>query len=91
VAISTAHYILAANTRVQIVGPDTQPQHVCVHNHEHSSNSEIYIGGGDVTVANGIHAQATLTSQLVLPPGEALYAISDTSGVELHIMVIKQD
>jgi hypothetical protein len=90
-AITTAQFTLGANTRTQIVGPDIQPQHVCIHNHEHSSNSTVYIGGGDVTVANGIHAQATLTSQITLPPGDALYAISDTANVVLHVMVIKQD
>lgn len=89
--ISTHHYTLPANSRVQVVPPDVQPQHVCIHNHEHASNSTIYIGGADVTTSNGIHAQATLTSQIEIGPGDSLWAISDTANVKLHIMIIKQD
>lgn len=89
--ISTYQYTLPANSRVQIVSPDTQAQHVCIHNHEHASNSTIYIGGADVTTSNGIHAQATLTSQITIGPSDSLWAISDTANVVLHVLIIKQD
>lgn len=88
--ITTAHYSVGL-TRVQIVPPDIQPQHVCIHNHEHSSSGEVFIGGGDVTIANGVHAQATLTSQMTLEPGDSLWAVADTEGQELHILISKQD
>lgn len=88
--ISTAHYLVGL-TRVQIVGPDTQSQHVCIHNHEHAENSHVYIGGADVTINNGIHAQSTLTSQITIGPGDALYAVADTADCELHVLVQKQD
>jgi hypothetical protein len=80
-----------SGVRQMIVAPNTQPQHVCIHNHEHSSNSVVVIGGNDVNMTNGIHAQATLTSQVTIGPGDSLHAMSDTNGVELHVMVIKQD
>lgn len=89
--ISTSHYTLPKNSRVQIVQPDIMSQHVCIHNHEHSSNSTIYIGGPDVTTSNGIHAQATLTSQITIGPSDSLWAISDTADVVIHVLVIKQD
>lgn len=88
--ITTAHYTLTAGVRTKIVSADTMPQHVCIHNHEHSSSSTVYIGGSDVTVSNGIHAQATLTSQITIGPGDDLWAIADAEAV-LHILVIKQD
>ena len=88
--ISTAHYSIGT-ARSLIVEPQPMSQHVCIHNHEHASNSTVYIGASDVTVGNGIHAQATLTSQVIIGPGDALYAIADTEGCELHVMVIKQD
>lgn len=66
-------------------------QHVCIHNHEHSSNSNVYIGAEDVTVENGIHAQSTLTSQITIGPGDALYAVADTADCELHVLVVKED
>ena len=88
--ITTAHYSVGL-TRVQIVAPDIQPQHVCIHNHEHSSSGEVFIGGSDVTIANGIHAQATLTSQMTIEPGDSLWAVADTAEQELHILISKQD
>ena len=88
--ITTAHYSVGL-TRVQIVAPDIQPQHVCIHNHEHSSSGEVFIGGSDVTIANGIHAQATLTSQMTIEPGDSLWAVADTTEQELHILISKQD
>lgn len=88
--ISTAQHTLAAGVRAKIVGADTMPQHVCIHNHEHSNSSSVYIGSSDVTVSNGIHAQSTLTSQITIGPGDDLWAIADAEAV-LHIMVIKQD
>ena len=89
-SIYTAHYTVGLD-RVKIVEADTNPQHVCIHNHEHSSNANVYIGGFDVTVNNGIHAQPTLTSQITIGPGDDLWAVSDTADQELHILVIKQD
>lgn len=88
--ITQNHYTVGT-ARIQIVGPDVMSQHVCIHNHEHSSNSEIFIGGPDVTINNGIHAQPTLTSQIEIGPGDSLWAIADTEGVELHVLVVKQD
>jgi len=91
VPIYTRQYTLPLNSRVQIVSPDSMSQHVCIHNHEHSSNSTIYIGGSDVTTSNGIHAQATLTSQITIGPGDSLWAISDTANVDIQVLVVKQD
>lgn len=88
--IYSNHYSVGT-ARVQIVGPDTMSQEVCIHNHEHSSNANVFIGGSDVTVDNGIHAQPTLTSQIVIGPGDSLWAVADTDDQELHVLVVKQD
>lgn len=88
--ISTAHYTVGT-TRVKIAEADRMPQHVCIHNHEHSQNSTVYVGGPDVTVGNGIHAQPTLTSQITIGPGDELWAVADSASNELHVLVVKQD
>lgn len=75
----------------QIVRADNMSQHVVIHNHEHSANSNIYIGGAGVTIANGVHAPATETTQLDIGPGDSLWAVADTANCDLHVMVIKQD
>lgn len=88
--ITQAHHTICT-VAVQIVPANTMGQHVCIHNHEHSSNSEIFIGNQNVTIGNGIHAAATTTSQLTIGPGDDLWAISDVEDVELHVLVVKQN
>jgi hypothetical protein len=87
-AIQTFSYNLATGVRTLVVGASTSVQHVCIHNHEHNQNHEIYIGGPDVTLANGMHAVATETGQLQLLPGDELFAIANQAS-NLRILVVK--
>ena len=90
--IATAQFTLTSNVRQQIVSASTQPQHVCIHNHEHNLNKEIFIGNSTVTTTTGIHAVATQTSLITIGPGDDLWAISGENGtVSLHVLVVKQD
>jgi hypothetical protein len=90
--VLTAQFTLATNARQQIVAPDTMSQHVCIHNHEHNLNKEIFIGNSTVTTTTGIHAVATQTSLITIGPGDDLWAISGESGtVSIHVLVVKQD
>ena len=89
--ISTAQFTLTANVRRQIVTPDRMNQHVCIHNHEHQLNKEIYIGNSTVTVTTGIHSVATQTSMITIGPGDDLWAVSDDNNVVIHVLVVKQD
>lgn len=89
--IKTAQFTLGSAVRTLIVPNDSMSQDVCVHNHEHSANSTIYVGGADVTIANGLHTRAGETGSLTVQPGDELYAISDTGGVEIHVLRITQD
>jgi hypothetical protein len=86
--VQTYGYNLLANVRTLVVPPSTGVQHVCIHNHEHSQNREVFIGGPDVTLANGMHAVATQTSVIQLLPMDELYAIAD-SNCNLRILVVK--
>ena len=88
--IITAHHTIGL-TPIKIVSAQSMSQHVCIHNHEHSSNSTIYIGGSDVSVNNGIHAQATLTSQITIGPGDDLWAVADVDNAILHTLIVRQD
>jgi hypothetical protein len=89
--ISTAQFTLTANTPRQIVPPDRMSQHVCIHNHEHSQNKEIYIGNSSVTTSTGIHAVATQTSMITIGAGDDLWAVSADTGVQIQVLVVKQD
>lgn len=87
--VKTYGYNLVQNVRVQVVPPSVEPQEVCIHNHEHATSREVFLGGEDVTVTNGMHAVATQTSIITLQPGDGLWAItSNASGVNLRIMAV---
>ena len=88
--VRTYAYDLVANVRTLVVPPQTVPQEVCIHNHEHSQNREVFLGNSGVTLANGMHAVATQTSIITLGPNDDLYAIAD-SNCNLRIMVVTQD
>ena len=87
--VSTYGFDLVQNVRTLVVGASVSVQHVCIHNHEHSQNKEIFIGGADVTVDNGMHAVATATGTVQLMPGDELYAITAQNGCNLRILVVK--
>jgi hypothetical protein len=86
--VKTYGYDLVANVRTLVVPPSTGVQHVCIHNHEHNQNREIFIGGSDVTLENGMHAVATQTNIIQLLPMDELYAIADSNS-NLRILVVK--
>jgi hypothetical protein len=74
-----------------VVGRSINPQHVCIHNHEHSQNREIFIGNASVTTSTGIHAVATQTSMITIEPGDELYAITNNTSAELHVLVVSKN
>lgn len=84
----TAQFSLVKGVRVKVVLARAGAQTVCIHNHEHSLNREIFIGDAAVTSTTGIHAVATQTSEVTLTPGTDLWAITEeNAGAVLHIAV----
>ncbi|CAB4153708.1 hypothetical protein UFOVP625_18 [uncultured Caudovirales phage] len=45
----------------------------------HSGTGSVYIGGSDVTAANGIHLSNGTTMEITLPIGETIYGITSSS------------
>lgn len=89
--VKTYAYALAQGVRTLVVPANVEPQEVCIHNHEHATSKEIFLGNSSVTVANGMHAVSTQTSIITLNPGDELYAITDENGgAALRIMVVTQ-
>ena len=82
-----AEHISVGTVVAKIVSSDKNPQSVWLHNHEHANNHEIYLGGAAVTTSTGIHLQHTETMQMVIPPGDELYAIADGDARELHVLI----
>lgn len=83
--IYTSQHTLGTATPVQIAGSHYMAQDVTVHNMTKSSNEYVYVGGPDVTIANGIHIDPGGTLQLKIQPGDGLYAVSDPDGLEVGV------
>lgn len=84
--IST-HHITVGTTAVLLAGPDDSAQRVIIHNTD--SAQQVYIGGSDVTISNGLHVDGKEERELTLNPGEALYGVSNNSYV-VSVMIQKQ-
>lgn len=82
---------LSLGTPVQIVEPQTQAQEVHLHNMTKSSNEYIHIGTSSVSTANSLHLDPGETMRLNLGPGDDLWAISDPGGLQVGVLVVKQD
>ena len=86
----TSTQVEVGTTSVKIVAPQASRQHIIIHDHDHNSSTDVYIGGSDVTITNGLHVPKTETIQLEVMPGDDLWAVADDDSVELHILAIRQ-
>jgi hypothetical protein len=65
-------------TPTAIDGVHTQPSRITVHNNDNSTN--IYLGGADVTITNGLLLLKEESYQFTLNPLEQIYAVSNQTG-----------
>ena len=81
-----AHYTIGT-VATKVVASSDRIQQVTFHNHEHSSNHDIYINGPGVTINNGLHLPDTETIQMNVAAGDEVWAISDTTSNVLHVLI----
>jgi len=84
-------YTLGTALATRIVAPQNMSQEVHLHNMTKSSNQYIYLGGAAVTITNSIHIDPGESLALTLGPGDDLWAVSDPNGLEVGVLVVKQD
>ena len=68
---------------VLLVEADDTHRTVYLH---HESNQAIYLGGSNVSTANGLHMKKSENLAIVLPARQTIYAISDAAAQELRIL-----
>jgi hypothetical protein len=72
-------------TAVEIISPKTNPTQVLLHNAEKSGNNYIFFGGSSaVTTSTGIHIDPSDNYQIILQPGNSLWAIASADR-DLHV------
>lgn len=89
--VKTAHFTCSKTNRQKVVEPSTQPQLVQLHNATKASNEYIFLGNDTLTLANGYHMDSGESIQIILSPGDDLYAMSDPNGLVLHVLAVTQD
>jgi hypothetical protein len=52
----------------------------------HSSSGSLYIGGSDVTSANGLHMSNGETLEIFVPTSETIYAVSSSSSHTMRVL-----
>jgi len=78
-ALNSATYTVGT-AAIKILGAQSNPTQVILHNMVKSSNEYIYLGGSaDITINNSIHLDDGDDYQFVLQPGNELWAISDSN------------
>ena len=79
--------VAVGTAAVQIIGTNQNPVQVILHNGVKSSNEYIWFGGSSaVTTLTGAHLDDADTYQLVIQPGNELWAITDAGTKTLHVI-----
>jgi hypothetical protein len=73
-AISSGQQTIGT-TAVLVDGISPNPSRLHIHNMDNTK--VLYLGNGSVTIANGLGLQKLESIELILNPGESLYAVSD--------------
>lgn len=79
--------VTVGTAAVQVLGTQDNPVQVILHNAQKNSNEYIWFGGGSaVTTSTGLHLDNADTYQLVLKPGNELWAVTDSGTKALHVL-----
>ena len=65
-------------TRVAINGIAAAPCHIQIRNNDNTKT--LYVGGPDVTIANGLAIDKLITVEFDLPAGEQMWMVSSDTG-----------
>jgi hypothetical protein len=78
--------VAVGTAAVHILGPYGSPTQVLLHNAEKTGNNYIFFGGSSaVTTSTGIHMDPSDNYQIILQPGNSLWAIASATK-DLHVM-----
>lgn len=87
--MAIASNYLIGTAAALVVPASDRIQQVILHNHEHSSNHEIYVNGPGVTTTNGMHIPNTETIQFNVAAGDTVWAISDGDARDLRVLITR--
>jgi len=75
----------------KVVNSDVMEQNVLIHNNS-TGDATVYIGGDNtVTSTNGTVLVAEERISIDLGPGDEIFAIGSTAGIDVRVMKVTQD
>jgi hypothetical protein len=83
---SSQQFTLGTGVATLIVESNSNWQKVMIHNQEKSGNRYIFLGGSDVTQANGVHIDNSETEHIDLTPGAEIWATTNYNGLNCGVV-----
>jgi len=81
--------VVSVGTAATLIDGTASSNPIHLHIHNNDNTDAVYIGGSDVTTANGLKLIKLDSVDLILRPGNTVYAISTKNGHTVSF--IKQD
>jgi len=79
--------VTVGTAAVQVLEQNMNRIQVLLHNGEKASNEYIWFGGAaTVTTSTGAHIDDADTYQLIIQPGNELWAVTDSGTKTLHVL-----
>jgi hypothetical protein len=69
--------VTVGTTRVQIDGTSASVYRLHIHNSDNQVN--LYLGGSDVTTANGLILEKTDSTEIQVSPGDSVWVVSSSN------------
>jgi hypothetical protein len=83
----TSGHLTVGTTAVQIDGSYVSNYRLHIHNADNQEN--LYLGGPDVSISNGLVLMKQDSTELLMSPGDSLWVVSSSTG---HLVTwMKQD
>lgn len=81
----TTGQMVVTSTPAQIDGIHTNPTRIHIHNNDNTV--DLLLGGADLTAANGLMLSKLDSIELILNPGEVLFAMSSSGSISVSWLV----
>jgi hypothetical protein len=85
----TSGQLTVGTSRTEIDGISTSPSRLHVHNNDNTN--DLFLGNGSVTSSNGLRLMKLDSIELIMNPGEALYAVSASGSHQVSWLRQTQD
>lgn len=74
---------------VEVSGPSIRSQFVYLQDGDYAGDTEVYVGGSDVTTSTGVKLSKTNTTVFQTNADDSLYAICSAAGGSVRVVKVQ--